>query len=363
MFAEGVERMSKATMTPPLESHGAASQQAPPTQAVLMQMISGFMISQALYVVTKLGIPDLLAERPRGVEELARETHTHAPSVYRFMRALAGCGVFAETDEGLFRLTPLSELLRADAPGSQRDFAIFMGEEWHWRVWGEALYSARTGHPAWERVHGSEVFPYFAENPEAAEVFDRAMTSLSRMVAAEVVEGYDFSSVRNLVDVAGGHGSLLAAVLKANAHLTGVLFDVPSVIKGAAEVLDDEGVLARCELVWGDFFESVPVGADAYLMKHIIHDWDDERALLILRNCHRAMASDGRLLLVEMVIAPGNEPHFGKIQDLEMLVAPGGRERTEAEYRKLLAEAGFKLTRIIPTKSPMSIVEAVKAQV
>jgi hypothetical protein len=188
------------------------------------------------------------------------------------------------------------------------------------------------------------------------------MTSFSKMVAKAVVAAYDFSSVGKLADIAGGHGSLLAAILRANPHLKGLLFDVPQVIAGAQSHLDREGVSARCELASGDFFQSVPSGADAYLMKHIIHDWDDARAIAILRNCHRAMPETGKLLLVEMVVPPGNEPHFGKIQDLEMMLSPGGLERTAEEFRELFAAAGFELTRIIPTASPMSVIEGVKTK-
>jgi hypothetical protein len=333
---------------------------SPPPEAVLTQMLAAPLVTQALRVVAELGIADLLAKRPRSVEELAEETGAHAPSLYRFMRALASCGVFAETGGRVFELTPTAELLRADVEGSLRDLAIFMGADWHWQVWGDAVYSARTGKAAWERVHGKEVFPYFAEHEGAARVFDNAMTSLSKMVAKAVVEAYDFSSVGTLADIAGGHGSLLAAILRANPHLGGLLFDMPQVIAGAPDHLAAEGVDGRCELASGDFFESVPAGADAYLMKHIIHDWDDARALAILRNCHRAMPETGKLLLVEMVIPPGNEPHFGKIQDLEMMLSPGGLERTGEEFRALFAAAGFELTRIIPTASPMSVIEGVK---
>jgi ubiquinone/menaquinone biosynthesis C-methylase UbiE len=330
--------------------------------AVLTQMISGYMVSQAIHVAAKLGVADLMtAGKARSVEELARETGAHAPSLRRFMRALCGAGVFAEREDGLFELTPVGELLRSDVPGSQRDMAIYMGEEWHMRVWSGAFHSAQTGKTAHEHIYGKEVFPYFAANPEVAAVFDRAMTGMSAMVAPAVVESYDFSSVKRIVDVAGGHGKMLSAILKANPHVSGTLFDVASVIEGAGDKLDAEGVSRRCELAIGDFFEGVPAGADAYLLKHIIHDWEDERALAILRNCHRAMRDDGRLLVVEMVIAPDNQPHFGKLVDLEMLLFTGGCERTEAEYRELFAKAGFELTRVIPTPSPYSIVEAVKA--
>ncbi len=344
----------------PHDERRAGTQQAPPPEAMLTQMLAAPLVTQALRVVAELGVADLLAVRPRSVEELAAETGTHAPSLYRFMRALAGCGVFAETEGRVFELTPMAELLRTDVEGSLRDLAIFMGADWHWQVWGDAPYSARTGKAAWAHVHGTEVFPYFAEHAGAAQVFDNAMTSLSKMVSKAVVAAYDFSSIGKLADIAGGHGSLLAAILRANPHLKGLLFDVPQVIAGARGYVEAEGVGHAVELASGDFFESVPAGADAYLMKHIIHDWDDERAISILRNCHRAMPPDGKLLLVEMVVPEGNEPHFAKIQDLEMMLSPGGLERTADEYRALFAAAGFELTRIIPTASPMSVIEGVK---
>ena len=336
---------------------------SPPPEAVLSQMLAAPLVTQALRVAAELRIADLLAQGARSVDELAAETGAHAPSLYRFMRALASCGVFAETNEArVFELTPTAELLRSDVEGSMRALALFMGADWHWQVWGDAVYSARTGKVAWEHVHGKEAFPYLTEHVGAARVFNDAMTSLSKMVAKAVVAAYDFSSVGKLADIAGGHGSLLAAILRANTHVRGLLFDVPQVIEGALERLEAEGVAERCELVPGDFFRGVPEGADAYLMKHIIHDWDDARALAILKNCHRAMPETGKLLLVEMVVPPGNEPHFAKIQDLEMMLSPGGLERTAEEFRQLFAAAGFELTRIIPTASPMSVIEGVKTK-
>ncbi|HEV2880683.1 MAG TPA: methyltransferase [Pyrinomonadaceae bacterium] len=347
-------------MVEPHNDSYVRAQEAAPPEAVLTQMILAPLVTQALRVVAELGVADLLANGARSVDELAAETGAHAPSLYRFMRALAGCGVFAETEGRVFELTPMAELLRAGVEGSMRDLAIFMGADWHWQVWGDAPYSAQTGRAAWAHVHGKEVFPYFAENAEAARVFDNAMTGFSKMVSKAVIEAYDFSSIRKLADIAGGHGSLLAAVLRANPHLGGLLFDVPQVIAGAQAYLEAEGLGHAIELASGNFFESVPAGADAYMMKHIIHDWDGERALSILRNCHRAMRDDGKLLLVEMVVPKGNEPHLSKIQDLEMLLSPGGLERTEDEYRELLAAAGFELTQIIPTASPMCVIEGVK---
>ncbi len=339
----------------------APAQQLPP-EAVLMQIAGGAFTSQAVSLAARIGIADLLADGPRSVADLATATNTHERSLYRFLRCLASIGVFAETDPNVFSLTPLAEPLRSDAPNSVRDLLIFMGEEWHWRVYGEMNYSVQTGKPAWGRVHGAEVFDYFGDHPAEAEIFNRAMTNLSMMAGPAVVEAYDFSGVKTLADIAGGHGLLLAGILKANPNVNGLLFDMPAVIEGASQLLQNEGVAERVKLEQGSFFDSVPAGADTYMMKHIIHDWDDERSTTILKNIHKVIPADGRVLIVEMVIAPGNEPHFGKIQDMEMLVSPGGIERTEEEYRRLLADAGFKLTRVIPTRSPLSIVEAVKVE-
>ena len=324
-------------------------------------MVASCFVSQAISVAARLGLADLVADKPQTVSTLAAQTNTHERSLYRLLRTLASVGVFAETDPQVFGLTPLAEPLREGVPGSLRDVAIFMGEEWHWRVYGNMPYSVQTGKPAWGYTHGAEVFDYFQQNRAHGEIFNRAMTSLSQQAVPVVVEAYDFQGIKKLVDIAGGHGLLLAGVLKANPGVSGLLFDLPHVIEGAHSLLEKEGVADRVELATGDFFASVPAGADAYMMKHIIHDWDDERALTILRNIRRSIAKNGRLLIVEAVIPTGNEPHLGKIMDLEMLVSPGGIERTEEDFRKLLGEAGFKLTRVVQTTSPLSIVEAVRA--
>ncbi len=329
-------------------------------EEMLLKMIAGSFVSQALYVAARLGVADLLAEEPRDPSELAQATGAHTGSLYRMLRALASVGVFSERADGKFELTPAASLLRRDVPGSLRDTAIMFGEEWHWKVWGSAYDSVKTGETAFPLVHGAEVFPYFAANPDAARVFDRAMTSMSHSAAAAVAEAYDFSGVEWLADIAGGHGTLLAGILRANPGMRGILFDQPQVIAGAGERLAAEGVAERVQLESGDFFKSVPAAADAYVMKYIIHDWDDERALTILRNVRRAMPGHARLLLVETVISDGNAPHFGKLIDLEMLLFTGGRERTKSEYRSLLERAGFRMTRVVSTRSPLSIVEAVK---
>jgi hypothetical protein len=343
------------------QNNVAAAPAPLPPEAFLTQMAFGALMTQALYVVAKLGVADLLAKKPRPVGQLAAETGTHEQALYRVLRSLSGAGVFSEVEPRVFGLTPIGEALRTDAPNSVRGGAIFMGEEWHWSVWGRLLHSVRTGAPAWGHTHGAEVFDYFAVNPSQAEIFNRAMTDMSMATAPPVVEAYDFSGTNTLADIAGGHGYLLAQVLKANPGMRGVLFDVPPVVAGADTLLEAEGVADRVEKVSGDFFQAVPPGADAYMMKHIIHDWDDERCLRILRNIHAAMPAHGKVLIVETVVPEGDEPHYSKLLDLEMLVSPGGAERTAREYRELLAAAGFRLTRIVPTRSPFSVVEAVKA--
>lgn len=334
--------------------------QQPPPSAVMTQLIISFMQTQAIYAAAKLGIADLVKDKPKTSAELAQATGVDARSLYRLLRALSSIGVFTEVDPDSFGLTSLAETLRSDVPGSLRGTAIYMGEEWHMRPWNDIMYSVQTGRPSFERIFGLPVFPYFAGHPEDARVFNDAMTSFSSSIVAAIIAAYDFSSIERIVDVAGGHGMLISAILKANPQMKGILFDQPAVIEKAGALLEAEGVADRCEMVAGDFFESVPGGGDAYIMKHIIHDWDDERSLAILRNCHRVMRSDDRVLLIEMVVPPGNAPGPGKFLDLEMLLFTGGCERTEEEYAALFERAGFRLTRITPTQSPYSVIEAVR---
>ncbi|MBA2446401.1 MAG: methyltransferase [Chloroflexi bacterium] len=330
----------------------------PPT-VTLYQKLTATWVAQAISVVAKLGTADALADGPKGVDELAVAANAHAPALYRILRALASVGIFAEEEDGRFCLTPLAEPLRSDAPGSVRSFAIMLGEEWSWRPWGQLLQSVTTGQPAFEHTYGTGIFAYLADRPDAGAIFDAAMTSRSGPDADAVTAAYDFSAFRTVVDVGGGRGALLAAILRTNPDVRGILFDQAHVIPGARQYLDAAGLGQRCELVAGDFFASVVAGGDTYVLKWIVHDWDDERALRILERCHRAMPATGRLLLVETVIPPGNDPSSGKLADLAMLVWTGGQERTEAEYRALLAAAGFELTKVVPTRSSLSVVEAV----
>lgn len=329
----------------------------PPSDAILMQMLYGPLMQQCVCVATKLKIADMVAETPKTVTELAKLTQTNEDALYRILRMLASTGIFVESKNREFGLTLLASLLRSDVPNSMYNFAIMMGEEWLWKNWGELMHCVKTGETAHEKVHGIDSFKFFAENKEAGHVFNNAMTNLSELVVPAVVEAYDFSSFDKLVDIAGGYGFTLAEILKANQQLKGVLFELPYLIDNAKEFLEKEGVINRVELVTGDFFQSVPAGADAYIMKHIIHDWNDELCIKILQNVGAVMNKKGKILIVEMVVPEINVPSPAKMLDLQMLVMEGGKERTKEEFESLLKTAGFNLTNIHLTKSPFCIIE------
>jgi hypothetical protein len=327
----------------------------PPVQLFLMS--EGVVISTALSLAAELGIADLLAGGPRSGEELAQATSTHPRSLHRILRLLSSVGVFTEARPGRFALTPLGECLRSTVPGSMRSWLRMVGLKVWFHTYAEALHSLRTGEPAFARSVGMEFFDYLATHPQEGEIFNAAMSDFGRGVAAAVVQEYDFPGVDKAVDVGGGNGSLISAILQANPRMTGILFDQPHVAEGAHKSITDAGLAKRCEIVAGDFFRTVPAGGDAYLLRWIIHDWDNDRALTILRNCRAAMKETARLLLVETVIPPGDEAHPGKLVDFVMLTALGGQERTAEEYTQLLDEAGFRLNRILSTASPMSVLE------
>jgi predicted O-methyltransferase YrrM len=322
----------------------------------LLGMTNAFQVSQAIYVAAILGIADLLEDRPKSVDELAEATGTHAPTLYRLLRALASVGIFSETD-GRFGMTPLAEYLHTDTPGSLRNIVMLIGQQPFWRSWGHLLHSVRTGESAFRELHGMVLWEYWAAHPEKAAVFDAAMTSLSSGVVDALVGSYDFSGTRTLADIGGGQGELLARILAAYPALRGILFDQPDVVRSAGALLERAGVADRCEVVGGSFFETVPAGADAYLLKSVIHDWDEEAAIEILRTCRAAMDEHGRLLVVERVIRPGNDPDPAKFSDLNMLVIPGGRERSAEDFERLYAEAGFEVSKTIHTGSPYNIIE------
>ncbi|MCG8363525.1 MAG: acetylserotonin O-methyltransferase [Pseudanabaenales cyanobacterium] len=331
--------------------------------SAILPMLNGHWVSQAVYVAVKLGIADLLKEGDRNCEELAKITNTNPRALYRLMRVLASMDIFAEQEGGCFTLTPLAACLQSDVSGSVRSLVITAGESYH--AWGHLLYSIQTGESAFEHLHQMNLFEYLQKNPESGKMFDHAMTNfLARegaAIAANIATNYDCSSIHTLVDVGGGQGSLIASILQAKPMMQGILFEQASVIEGAKPLIKAEGVIERCQLVAGDFFESVPSGGDAYMLMRILHDWDDERAIAILKNCHSAMRENGQLLVIEQVIPPGNEPCFSKLSDLNMLVmCSGGRERTKAEYRVLFEAADFQLTQIITTSSDLNIIEGVR---
>jgi hypothetical protein len=328
-----------------------------------MQLATGYMASMCVYIVAKLGIADLLQNGPLPVVELAAATGTQEDRLYRVLRALASVGVFTETVERRFALTPAAEILRSNIPESVRAMAIWMCDPLHFRVYAEMMYSLTTGRTAFEHVTGKPIFEYFRGNPEESEVFNAAMTFFSGMTIPAVLEAYDFSGIGTLMDVAGGHGALLRAILNKYPGMRGLVIETEHVVQGAKQLPENKALAHRCDFLFADFFAAVPPLADAIIMKHIIHDWDDDKACLILRNCRKALAGkpNARVLLVEPVISAGNAPELGKFMDLEMMVFPGGRERTEDEFRRLFATAGLQLTRVVPTKSPVCVVEGVVA--
>ena len=341
-----------STATPVMPPAAAASQ-------LLFQLGTGHFVASALQTVVRLGIPALIADGTCTAADLAAATGVREDALYRVLRALASVGVFDEASPRQFALTDAGQLLRPGVDGSMHDMLLWVTSPLHFRVYAEMLHSVATGQPAIEKVTGVPVFEYFPRNPEISEIFNNAMTTFSNAVIPAALEVYDFSGIDRLVDVAGGHGAVLTAILRRYPHMHGVLFDLDHVIAGARPRIQAQGLQSRCDTESGDFFKAVAAGGDAYIMKHIIHDWDDERAAVILRNIRTAMGGKrGRVILLESVLPAGNTPDPGKLIDLEMLLMPGGRERTAGEFGALFAEAGFELTRILPTASPLSVIEA-----
>jgi hypothetical protein len=324
----------------------------------IRRLVDGYQVSQAIHVAAALGIADLLAAESLTSEELARATQTHAPTLYRLLRALAAVGVLRELDGRRFELAPLGERLRSDVPDSVAGWAVHVGRPYYWQAWAGLLDSVRSGETAFRRIHGTDVWSYRSRHPEESAIFDRAMTSLSRRATAALLRSYDFGRFRSIVDVGGGSGALIAALLGAHPNLQGVLFDQPHVVARSTPLLERAGVVERCRVVGGSFFEAVPDGGDAYVMRGVIHDWEDEEATRILRVVRRAIATNGTLLLIERVIAPPNEGGDAKLSDLNMLVAAGGRERTRDEFAALLDSAQFRLSGVTPAGA-YCVIEAV----
>jgi hypothetical protein len=327
----------------------------------LQRLVAGSHVSQTISVAATLGVADLLADGPRASDELAAATDTHAPSLYRLLRALAAVGVFHEAEDRRFSLTPMGELLRSDAPGSVRGWAAFLGRPYIRESWSALEHSVRTGENAFEHVHGTDVWSYRAERPEESAIFDYAMQSITGGVNKALVTAYDFGRFGTVVDVGGGNGALLAGVLSAYPELRGVVFDQEHVVANAEPVLAAAGVADRCEIVGGSFFEEVPRGGDAYVMKSIIHDWDDERSIEILQVCRRAMGESAMLLLIERIVEAPNEGWRTKFMDLNMLVNPGGQERTLEEWETLLERAGYNLVEVTLTQAGVAVISGAPA--
>jgi hypothetical protein len=327
-----------------------------PAAAQLITLVVGKTSTQLIYVAAELGIADLLSAGRQHFHALAAATDTNPSALYRVLRALTTLGIFEEAPLGFFALTPLAEPLRTDAPDSVRQFAIFNGSDWHNRAWSNLLYSVKTGAPAFQHALGADLFAYLQQHPDQFEVFNGAMTAMGRQEVPALVHSLDWGAFHTVVDIGGGHGTFLAELLQAYPSLRGILFDLPDVAAGAQGPLQEAGVAERCTVVGGDFFQSVPSDGDAYVLKLILHDWDDDHARRILRTCRAAMGPGSTLLALDAVIPPPNLGFVAKVTDVEMLVlTPGGRERTAEELQQLLTDSHFALTDVIPTASRFSI--------
>ena len=327
----------------------------------LLGLLLGQWVSQAICVAAELKIADLLSDGPRSAAEIAEMTRTSEDSVFRLLRALASLGLFSSLPDRRFALTGFGNYLRSDYPGSVRAFARFIGHDLTWRPWGELLFSVRTGQPAFNYVFGKDMFQYLSADADAAAIFNEAMTATSGIDADYIAKACTFDKCKTLVEIGGGNGLLLSTLLKRNTHLRGILLELPHAIDGANSLFEKEGIQNRCSAVAGDFLKEVPAGGDVYVMKRVIHDFDDELSCRILANCHNAMNPSARLLVIERVIAKGDGTDRNKFIDLEMLImTPGGRERSEADFRALYAKTGFAFDKIIPTTSPFSIVEGTR---
>jgi DNA-binding transcriptional ArsR family regulator len=326
--------------------------------ADLLRLVDGFRVTQTIYAGVELGIPDLLAEGERTADDLADASGADPPTLYRLLRALASLGIVHEGDERRFSLTDLGRPLRSDVPGSLRGWVRLQGRDYLWRSWGNLANAVREGQNSFRMVHGADIWEWRAEHADESAIFDEAMRSMTIGANASILDAYDFGQFGTIVDVAGGNGTLIAALLAAHPASRGILFDQEHVVSGAEPILRAAGVLDRCEIVAGSFFESVPEGADAYVLKWIIHDWEDEESVAILRTCRAAMGTDAVVLLIERDLGRPNEDPVAKLADLNMLVMPGGRERTLDEYAALFGAADLRLVAAHPTTSGYLVIEA-----
>lgn len=329
-------------------------------QEAINRISQGFIASSAMGAIARLNVADALVAGPLHVDALAAKLKVNADALCRALRLLACGGVFEETAEKIFANNDGSDLLRSDAPNTMRDLVTFLTDPFHFRAYADMIPSIKDGRTAAEHLYGKNIFEVFAEDADEQRLFDNAMTSISKQAVPSVLEAYDFSGIETLVDVAGGHGMLLTSILEKYPTLKGVVFDLPHVVTGANWRIEKLGLTGRCTTAPGDFFKAVPA-ADAIIMKHIIHDWDDVRALTILKNCKAALKDQkkGKVILVELLLSGRNQADASKFMDIEMLMLPGGRERTQAEFSQLFEKAGLKLNKVVQTKSPFFVIEAV----
>lgn len=325
----------------------------------LLDLIQGSVITQAIYVAAKLGIADILSEGPLTAEEIGKRAESDPEATYRLLRALSGYSVFAETDDGQFELTPAASALREDAPVPMRSVALLMGHPLFWEDWGHLIDSVQTGEASMPKVRGMSAFEFLIGNPEYAATFLTAMANLSNPETDPVIAAYDFSRFGKIVDIGGGRGALIAGILKRASNSQGVLFDAAHATGEAGPILEAAGVTQRCVIEHGSYFESVPGGGDAYLLKHTLHDFDESQSLAVLKNIRDAINPGGSLFVIEYVLPGNNTQHVGNIIDLWLMLLLGTKERTSAQYGELLSGAGFKLAKVIPTTSPVSLIEAI----
>ena len=330
--------------------------EAMPPEAQLVQMIMAQLVSRMINLTATLKLSDYLAQGPKTAEELARLTGTHAPALYRVLRTLSSLGFFHEEASHHFSPQPLGALLKSGTPGYAA--AVMLGGEMVTRSLDQFLYSIQTGKTGFQKAFGMPAFDWLAAHPKEASLFNDTMVGVHGMEPAAVAAAYDFSAFQTITDIGGSTGNMLTTILAKHTGPRGILFDMAHVVREAPALIKQRGMTDRIRIEAGSFFESVPAGADAYIFSHIIHDWDEQQCLTILGNCRRAMKPSARLLLVEMVLPSGDTPHPGKLLDIMMLLLPGGQERTPEEYSALLDKAGFRMTRVVPTASPVSIVEA-----
>ena len=328
-----------------------------PPPAQLMKFIVGKWISKPIYVAAELGIADMLANGSKSIEELAQASQSHAPSLYRMMRALASVGIFFETESKRFELTPMAEYLKT---GAMRSIALMFNSDWSDKAWGHFLDGVKTGKTPFQKANGIPLLNWLEENPQAAAVFNEANAIKAASSHSAIVDAYDFSGIDTLTDVGGGLGTLMMEILSANPSMNGIVADTFSVIKETNKIIKARGIEGRCQTIGCDFFESIPPGSDAYLMSNILHDWSDEQCRVILTNCKHAMKKESKLIVVEMIVPLGNEPSVAKLLDLEMFVMTGGRERTKAEFEDLFKSSEFKISRILPTKENVCIIEGIR---